>query len=644
MKTRQKKIRAAVSRSAKKKPLARPLKKGGKDSKASKSLKPAKNGRSARAGKVRNPAKPIKVAKSKVSKPRTAKAKRPKAKAKPPAKHTKPSAARGHWVSPEELALVQDRLSEALETLEAIRSGEVDAVVVSGPNGSQVYSLSSVEQPYRVYVESMQEGAVTISAEGVILYSNQRFAEMLKMPLERVMGSPAAHYLPAEAVTVISGVINGSQEAVKHECLLQSQDGNTTPVHLAASALPQDGQTFVCLVVTDLTLQRGQEELRTAKEVAERANLAKDSFLAALSHELRTPLTPALMSLLALEREEKVSDFIRSELTMIRRNIELETRLIDDLLDLTRIANGKLELHMAPVDLHAVLMRAVDICRPSLDAKQQRLILQLSARHTGTSGDAVRLQQVLWNLLRNAVKFTPNGGTITVTSENEQDGRLQFEVQDTGIGFEPEAESKLFVAFEQSGRGITRQFGGLGLGLTISRSIVEAHGGAIRGHSRGPGTGATFTVNLPLQESSPAFSRHTTSPGDAAPAHRGHDILIVEDHNDTRTTLQRLLERRGYKVTSADSGEKALAAAGAGQFDLVISDLGLPDMTGNELMSLLRDRHGLPGIAVSGYGMEEDVARSREAGFLHHLTKPIQLDRLSELIAMTLGRGAEANR
>jgi CheY-like chemotaxis protein/anti-sigma regulatory factor (Ser/Thr protein kinase) len=298
---------------------------------------------------------------------------------------------------------------------------------------------------------------------------------------------------------------------------------------------------------------------------------------------------------------------------------------------------------MAPVDLHAVLMRAVDICRPSLDAKQQRLILQLSARHTGTSGDAVRLQQVLWNLLRNAVKFTPNGGTITVTSENHEDGRLQFEVEDTGIGFEPEAEAKLFVAFEQSGRGITRQFGGLGLGLTISRSIVEAHGGSIRGHSRGPGTGATFTVNLPLQESSPSFPRRTASSDNAATNQRGQDILIVEDHNDTRMTLQRLLERRGYKVTSADSGEQALALAGAGQFDLVISDLGLPDMTGNELMSLLRDRHGLPGIAVSGYGMEEDVARSRDAGFLHHLTKPIQLDRLTELIAITLGRGTEAN-
>lgn len=634
MKARAKKQLRTSLAPAKKKPGAKahPVKKAGKS---------VPSGKPAKVTKV----KPVKGRAAKAQKPK-AKPLRPKsakAKARLPAKAPSSSGRPGHWVTREELSLVQDRLREAQETLEAIRGGEVDAVVVSGPNGSQVYSLSSVEQPYRVYVERMQEGAVTISADGLILYANQRFAEMLKMPLERVIGSPAANYLPAEAVTLISEVIGDDHDTAKYECLLQADGGDTTPVHLSANALPQEDQTVICLVVTDLTLQRGQEELRTAKEVAERANLAKDSFLAALSHELRTPLTPALMSLLALEREEEMSDFVRAELTMIRRNIELETRLIDDLLDLTRIANGKLELHMAPLDLHGVLMRAVEICRPAIDAKQQQLILNLNARRTGSLGDAVRLQQVLWNLLRNAVKFTANGGAITVTSENTGEGRLQFEVEDTGIGFEPETESKLFVAFEQSGRGITRQFGGLGLGLTISRSIVEAHGGTIRGHSEGPGTGATFTVTLPLQQAAAGTSPRSTSPDTARPTPRGREILIVEDHTDTRTTLQRLLERRGYKVTATHSAEQALTVAAGARFDLVISDLGLPDMTGNELMSLLRDRHGLPGIAVSGYGMEEDVARSRDSGFLHHLTKPIQLDRLAELITMTLGSRVAVN-
>jgi signal transduction histidine kinase len=194
---------------------------------------------------------------------------------------------------------------------------------------------------------------------------------------------------------------------VKHECALRRSDESTLPVQLSASALPLDDQTVICLVVTDLTLQRAQEELRLAKEIAEQANHAKDSFLATLSHELRTPLTPALMALVSLEHDRDLSAEAREDVAMIRRNIELETRLIDDLLDLTRIANGKLELYPSQIDLHAVLSRAVDVCRANMDAKQQRIELRLKARQTQTTADPVRLQQVLWNLLRNAIKFTP---------------------------------------------------------------------------------------------------------------------------------------------------------------------------------------------------------------------------------------------
>lgn len=541
----------------------------------------------------------------------------------------------GHWVSKDELERLQDRLREAQETLEAIRGGEVDAVVVSGPKGSQIYSLSSVEQPYRVYVERMQEGAVTISADGLILYCNQRFAEMIETPLERVISEQASKYLPADALSRISEVFGKSEEAVKYECELLSARGTSLPVHLAASSLPSEDQTVICLVVTDLTMQRGQEELRMAKEVAERANVAKDSFLATLSHELRTPLTPALMSIMALELEESIPSSIRSELSMIRRNIELETRLIDDLLDLTRIANGKLELHLSPIDLHAVFARALEICKANIDAKQQHLKVRLEAKKNETMGDPVRLQQVVWNLLRNAVKFTPGGGSITVTTKNSSNDRLILEVQDSGIGFEPETEQKLFQAFEQSGRGITQQFGGLGLGLAISRSIVEAHGGNIRGESPGLGKGATFTVTLPLRAVTSQSSKARALPAKAATG-QGHEILIVEDHADTRATLQRLLERAGHAVTAANSAQHALTLAATARFDLVISDLGLPDMRGNELMMLLRQRYQLPGIAVSGYGMEEDVSGSREAGFVHHLTKPIRIDRLKELIALVV--------
>jgi len=538
---------------------------------------------------------------------------------------------RGLWVSKEELLKVQSRLREAQETLDAIRSGEVDALVVSGPQGSQIYSLSNVERPYRVYVERMQEGAVTISTDGMILYCNQRFAEMVKLPLERVISSSAGDYLSQQALAAISGVFGDGEEAVKHECGLRRSDDSTLPVQLSASPLPLEDQTVICLVVTDLTLQRSQEELRLAKEIAEHANQAKDSFLATLSHELRTPLTPALMALVSLEHERDLSAEAREDVAMIRRNIELETRLIDDLLDLTRIANGKLELYSSVIDLHAVLSRAVDVCRANMDAKQQRIELRRKARQTQTTADPVRLQQVLWNLLRNAIKFTPNGGSISVTTSNLPGQKLQLEIKDSGIGFEPATAGRLFQAFEQRGRGITREFGGLGLGLAISRSIVEAHGGSIRAQSDGPGTGATFTVILPLRNTSEKLAPSRPS-AQSTPVGRGRDILIVEDHADTRETLRRLLERGGHSVTAAGSAREALEVAKISKFDLVISDLGLPDMSGNEMMAQLRKRFRLPGIAISGYGMRDDVMQSREAGFVDHLTKPIELDQLRAVI------------
>jgi PAS domain S-box-containing protein len=546
-----------------------------------------------------------------------------------------PKAGRGFWLAEEEFSVLQERLREAQETLDAIRCGEVDAVVVSGAHGNQIYSLTGAEQPYRVYVERMQEGAVTVTAEGLILYSNQRFADMLGTPLERVISSEIRTYLSSDSWQRMSEIIDSSDEAAKFEGQLQCANDATLPVHFTASSLPLPEQTVICLVVTDLTEQKVQEELRMAKEVAERASLAKDSFLAALSHELRTPLTPALMALIALEQDDTVPESAREDLSMIRRNIELETRLIDDLLDLTRIANGKLELHDTLIDLHGILSRAVEICRPNIDAKKQKLQLALKASTCRTMGDSVRLQQVFWNLIRNAVKFTPSGGTITIRTENPGRDGIRIEVADTGIGFEAGLAPRLFQAFEQSGRDITRQFGGLGLGLAISRSIVEAHGGTVQAMSDGVNRGATFSVELPLRKSREQDANSPRSPKKGVS--RKCRILVVEDHGDTRASMQRMLQRDGHKVLAASSAREALEAAEMEKFDLVISDLGLPDMNGNEMMAQLHRSFGIPGIAVSGYGMEEDIARSRDAGFQHHLTKPIRIDRLKELIAQITG-------
>jgi signal transduction histidine kinase len=544
------------------------------------------------------------------------------------AKTTSPGAHK-RLTSEDDFVRLEGRLREAQDTLEAIRNGEVDAVVVPGRKGNQIYSLAGAEQPYRVYVERMREGAVTVSSGGLILYCNQCFADMVKTPLERAISSDLRLSMPPDVWKTISAVFDGS-EAVEHECLIEDALGGTLPVKLTASPLPLEEQKVMCLVVTDLRAQHEQEKLRLAKEVAETASLAKDAFMAALSHELRTPLTPALITATALENDPSLSDSVRRDIAMIRRNVELETRLIDDLLDLTRIANGKLELQKRSVELHGLLTMAWEICDSGIKQKLLTLDLRLEAQETHVRGDAVRLQQAFWNLIRNAVKFTPEHGLISIATMN-CDGVVRVAIKDSGIGFEPKVAPKLFGAFEQTSRDITKRFGGLGLGLAISRSIVLGHGGEIRAESPGPHKGATFTIELPLEKKEE--ERFDTVQPDESKEKGGQlRILLVEDHEDTRHTMLRLLQRWGHRVKAAASARAGLELATAHPFDLVISDLGLPDESGAALMRKLRDRFGIQGIAVSGYGMDRDVAESQAAGFIYHLTKPIQTERLREFI------------
>lgn len=539
-----------------------------------------------------------------------------------------------HLISAKKFQSLEEKLREANETLEAIRTGAVDAVVVAGGEGNKIYSITGAEQPYRIYVERMQEGAVTVSADGVILYCNKRFAEMTQRPLERLIGSDLRLCFSPQTWDKVATIFQTEIEFIKHEDVMGLADGSFSPVNITASHLPVEGQEMACLVVTDLSSRKQQEELRFAKELAEKASQAKDEFLATLSHELRTPLNPALMTVVSLENNETVPDNIRESLAVIRRNIELEARMIDDLLDLTRVAQGKLELRPSSFDVHTVVALAVDICRSDIEAKRQSLDLRLKATHTKTTGDPVRLQQVIWNVIRNASKFTPQNGHIRITTSNHRENLISIAVTDTGIGFASGSADALFRAFEQGGHHITRRFGGLGLGLAISRSIMLLHGGAIRAASDGEGKGATFTVELPLRipvkSGLAALPEPDRKQSTQAPGLR---ILLVEDHDDTRKSMEIILGIQRHQVQSASSGTAALALAEKGRFDLVITDLGLPDMSGYDLMKVLSEKHNLRGIATTGYGMKEDIEHSREAGFIEHLTKPIRLEQLQQLLA-----------
>ncbi|HET6511868.1 MAG TPA: ATP-binding protein, partial [Candidatus Kapabacteria bacterium] len=399
----------------------------------------------------------------------------------------------------------------------------------------------------------------------------------------------------------------------------------------------------VALILEDVTDRLEFEEaLRKAKESAEAANQAKDKFLAILSHELRTPLTPVLTSVQILEMDENFPNEYREWLDVIHRNVELEARLIDDLLDLTRIAKGKLKLNREKIDVHRLIDHVLTIYQSEIEHKELRLLRELNARSTIVEGDPARLQQVLWNLIKNAVKFTPQRGTITVKSDNVGDV-LRIQVQDTGIGIDPQVLPRIFDAFEQGEQTVTRHFGGLGLGLAISKNLVELHGGKIAAESDGRNRGAVFTVELStsneVQQVGEGATKGLTREAatSSSPA-----IMLVDDHQDTSMALKLLLERRGYSVATASSVESALElfakrSASGRPFDLMISDIGLPDGTGLDLMSKLRQLHPeLRAIAVSGFGTDEDIRRSKEVGFAEHLAKPFSFQKLEEVVRRLL--------
>src|SRR5499427_4887836 len=395
------------------------------------------------------------------------------------------------------------------------------------------------------------------------------------------------------------------------------------------------------LTITAMALSAGmaerrrvEEELQQQKSVVEAANRPKDYFLAMLSHELRTPLTPVISALESLETEPTQTEDARASLAMIRRNIQLETQLIDDLLDFTRIAKDKMQLRFVPVDAHQAVSNVVEICRAEARSKTLHVHPNLRAKSCHVTADAAKFQQIIWNLLKNAIKFTPEGGGITISSDNPSETVFGLSVRDTGIGMEPEVMQRIFDPFEQGNRSFEHRVGGLGLGLAISKSLAQAHGGTLTAQSDGANRGSTFTLSmqaLPQREADSVASKTVTDS-----ARQALKILLVDDHHDTCAALEKLLVRRGHLVTVSHDVRSATEAAVRNKFDLLISDIALPDGTGMDLMTQLRAIANVPGIAISGFGNNGDIERSVQAGFSEHLIKPIKLDNLEAAIERTL--------
>ena len=487
---------------------------------------------------------------------------------------------------------------------------------------------------------NMPSGIALVDPESRhFLQANQAFGEMAKrfggLPQEKDIHEASYDEVKIAPVEAIEKVLAFGAPFQLVEQPFTDENGMTRFVNVNLLRLQGSEQTIqgVLYLVEDKTRDV------TLRQELIGANAAKDQFLALLSHELRNPLSPVIAMVGELEASAPDTPEVRRALEVIRRNVELEARLIDDLLDVTRISKGKLQLSLEKVSVHEILQRSYEICREDIAGKDLRIEFRLRAEHSYVEGDPARLQQVFWNLIKNSVKFTPVKGRILIETSNPSPDVIEIRTTDTGIGIEPEKMQTIFNAFEQGQSSITRRFGGLGLGLAISKAMVAAHRGIIKAESQGKDQGATFIVTLdavamPIaavtDEDKRLVKRKARKEGQASKTARR--VLVVDDHFDTCTGMKMMLERRGYRVTVAHTADQAVERTRHEEFDLVISDIGLPDRSGYELMQELRTTKGLRGIALSGFGMENDVSRARAAGFSEHLTKPINFDRLEESI------------
>jgi len=504
-------------------------------------------------------------------------------------------------------------------------------------NRSNNTAVHETAEQFHILVDSVEEYAIyMLDPNGNVITWNTGAKKIKGYSAQEIIGKNFASFYTADDVAAGKPQRNLREAArrgyIRDQGLRVRKDGSTFEAEVVITALRDDAGKIrgFSKVTRDITDQIRSREFETEKIAAQKASKAKDDFLAVLSHELRTPLTPALAAATYLEdNAEKLPPEFAEDVEIIKRNVQLQARLIDDLLDLTRIASGKLHLELEKCNAHTIIEDALETAHSAIAAKQLKVTTELEAEESHILADCIRLQQVFWNLINNAVKFTPQFGQITIRTFNDKSGRFHFEITDTGIGIEPQRLTSLFQPFEQADAAVTRQFGGLGLGLAICKRLVDLHRGRIEAESRGRSFGATFKVTFhTLPAGSAERGRNN---GVARKTSKPLRILLVEDHKDSRRTLSRLLTHFGHDVLSVDNVCSARQIIGSNQIDVLLCDIGLPDGSGYEVASQARAGR-VKAIALTGFGTEEDVRRSKEAGFDFHLVKPVNFQELRTVL------------
>ncbi len=505
-------------------------------------------------------------------------------------------------------------------------------------------ALRTSELRYRRLFESAQDGILILDGEtGEIIDANPFLLDLLNFTFREIVGLSLWEIGQFKDIAANKEAFQQLQNSqyIRYEDLpLVARGGKHIQVEFVSNVYLVDDRKIIQCNIRDISARAiKQEASRAHVSALEVANNAKDEFLAALSHELRTPLSAISSMLDVLELETDLADksdpqssaeLNDSALALIRRNVQIVISLINELLDLTHISRGDLHLELSTLDAHHAIGDALRDLASELKTKRIDLRVNLRAEFRHIRVDSAKFHRIITNLVGNAIKFTPAEGMIRVTTTSASNDDLVIEIADSGMGIEAKSLARIFSPFEQGDASVRRRFGGLGLGLSISKSLAKAHGATLEAESEGRDNGATFRLRLKTASLFPGEAGSALGkPNPEAPLH----ILLVEDHADTRRCMELLLKARGHTVRSACDAQTAIELTESEEFGLLIADLGLPDRSGLELLGELRQRDlTLPAIALSGFGLPKDVVSSKEAGFLEHFVKPIDFQKLHAVI------------